>query len=180
MRLARRLLAVIAALVAVLAVGTTAAHADDTGQRERLYSRVTVIMTDAIEADIYNDFQRAYVAGAIIPGDRAAGPLPARTEGRNIDAFWSIVTDDLGMSQSQVRAALRAKSTLGRLAGSNYDDLSGRLAEWLGRPAFQARLSGDLTYDEFQGIRSDIDIAVKRLLSQQGGIDYVNVVRAKN
>ena len=155
---ARRVIAFVAAVVALVSVSAIPAQADESALRERAHARIAAILDNA-------------VSSALLPTYVDPKDLSRKVENRTIEGFWEIVTTDTGLSESQAKSRLANGATLLRITGESSELVQERLYRWLAKPVFAALLDGKITASESATLRDDIARAVDRLMRQPGGED---------
>jgi type II secretory pathway pseudopilin PulG len=168
---ARRILALVATVVALVAVGVTPAQASESALRERAHARIAAIMSDAVSSGIYSQSQSNYVTSALLPPFNDPKQLSAKAEQRTLDDFWGLVSEVRGVSVASAQSRLANGATLLRITGENSGDVQRSIYNWLSRPVVQAQLDGKISRTESATLRDDIARAVDRLMRQPGGSD---------
>jgi len=168
---ARRILALVAAVVALVTVSAIPAQASESGLRERTHARIVVILDDAVNSGLYSVAQENYVSSALLPVYVDPKDLSRKTEERTLEGFWEIITTDTGVTESQAKSRLANGATLLRITGDSSEVVQERLYRWLAKPVMAAFLQGQITASESAGLRDDIARAVDRLMRQPGGSD---------
>lgn len=168
---ARRVIAFVAAVVALVSVSAIPAQADESALRERAHARIAAILDDAVNSGLYSVAQENYVTSALLPTYVDPKDLSRKVETRTIEGFWEIVTTDTGLSESQAKSRLANGATLLRITGESSELVQERLYRWLAKPVFAALLDGKITASESATLRDDIARAVDRLMRQPGGGD---------
>lgn len=167
----RRLATLAVASVIAFAAVAIPAQADEGALRERTHARIAVILNDAVSASLYSTAQETYVTSALLPASVDPKQLSSRLEGKTVDGFWEAVTEDTGVTESQVRARLASGWSLMRATGDASELVQERLYRWLARPVTAAMLQQEITVSESASLRGDIARAVDRLMRQPGGGD---------
>lgn len=170
-RSARLLVALMVALLAASALTAAPAQADESALRDRAHARIAVIMEEAVASGVYSQAQSDYVTSAILPVYVDPRPLSARVEERTIDNFWDRIAETPGVSVAAARARVSNGATLRFVTGEASDAVQRSIRNWLVAPAFRAYLEGEITFDDFNSLRDDIDRSVDRLMRQSGGSD---------
>ena len=168
---ARRVIAFVAAVVALVSVSAIPAQADESALRERAHARIAAILDDAVNSGLYSISQENYVTSALLPTYVDPKDLSRKVENRTIEGFWEIVTTDTGLSESQAKSRLANGATLLRITGESSELVQERLYRWLAKPVFAALLDVKITASESATLRDDIARAVDRLMRQPGGED---------
>ena len=168
---ARRVIAFVAAVVALVSVSAIPAQADESALRERAHARIAAILDDAVNSGLYSISQENYVTSALLPTYVDPKDLSRKTEERTLEGFWEIITTDTGVSESQAKSRLANGATLLRITGDSAEVVQERLYRWLAKPVMAAFLQGQITASESAGLRDDIARAVDRLMRQPGGSD---------
>lgn len=167
----RRLMTLAVAGVLAFAAVAVPAQASEDALRERTHARIAVILNDAVSASLYSAAQETYVTSALLPASVDPKQLSSRLEGRTVDGFWEAVTEDTGVSESQVRSRLANGWSLMRATGDSAGIVQERLYRWLAKPVTAAMLREEISVSESASLRGDIARAVDRLMRQPGGGD---------
>jgi hypothetical protein len=159
------------AVMAIFVVTAVPAQANEAALRERTHARISVIVSDAVNAGLYSASQENYITSALLPTYIDPRELSSRTEERTIEGFWDIITEYSGLSEGQVRNRLTNGATLLRITGDSAELVQERLYRWLAKPVSAAHLDGRISPAESSALRDDIARAVDRLMRQPGGAD---------
>ena len=168
---ARRVIAFVAAVVALVSVSAIPAQADESALRERAHARIAAILDDAVNSGLYSVSQENYVTSALLPTYVDPKDLSRKVEDRTIEGFWEAVTFDTGLSEGQVKGRLANGATLLRITGDASELVQERVYTWLAKPVSFAQMQGRITKAESATLRDDIARAVDRLMRQPGGED---------
>lgn len=170
-RTARRLTTLAVALVALFVVSAIPAQASESALRERTHARVAAVLTDAVTSGVYSVAQENYVTSALLPTYVDPKELSAKVEERTIEAFWQIVSEGTGLSQSAAQARIVNGATLLRISGDSSEEVQRAIYNWLSRPVVEAQFDRKISAAESATLRDDIARAVDRLMRQPGGSD---------
>ncbi len=166
-----RLATLAVALVALFAVSAIPAQASESALRERTHARVAAVLTDAVTSGVYSVAQENYVTSALLPTYVDPKDLSAKVEERTIEAFWQIVAEGTGLSQSAAQARIANGATLLRISGDSSEAVQRAIYNWLSRPVVEAQFDRKISAAESATLRDDIARAVDRLMRQPGGSD---------
>ena len=166
----------LAALGLTLSVAAPAQARSQSELRDVVNSRLMVILDDAVDSGIYSSDQTAYIAAAV---RTSTSDLNGRQATRVVGAFWTIVAAETGLTEERAASRLRNGATLARLA-DDADDLRERLYRWLASPVARAILNGEISFADSSDLRSEIRVAVNRLVAQPGGGRDVVLVRKRH